>query len=253
MAVKWKDGYRGDLNLWWFYQLCFCSVWGRCPAERGEQTLICAQLSAQLRIVRYNKNKRYSSPRNENVMFICLPPGHPRCRWLCFFSRTQIKIFNSNVAVCQSYNGSQWDSRPWERKNKLNPVAWENTVRSKDTKRSICAWNWTVFISFVTSDLPQCPTVLSAFTKAACDASSGIIDACAEVICHTYTSLIVYTVMRWLLWTLSLELPLWTIPLRTTNFEKNTEFWVYILQFWHFFFGIVRSRHYGDLRYFRYH
>ncbi len=27
-------------------------------------------------------------------MFICLPPGHPRCRWLCFFSRTQMKIFN---------------------------------------------------------------------------------------------------------------------------------------------------------------
>ncbi len=25
----------------------------------------------------------------------CLPPaGHPRCRWLCFFSRTQTKIFN---------------------------------------------------------------------------------------------------------------------------------------------------------------
>ncbi len=48
MAVKWKDGYRGDLSPWWFLQLCFCSVWGRCPAERGEQTLRCAQLSARL-------------------------------------------------------------------------------------------------------------------------------------------------------------------------------------------------------------
>ncbi len=43
-----KDSYQGDLSLWWFWQLCFCSVWGRCPAERGEQTLRCAQLSAQL-------------------------------------------------------------------------------------------------------------------------------------------------------------------------------------------------------------
>ncbi len=48
MAVKWKDGYRGDLSPWWFLQICFCSVWGRCPAETEEQTLRCAQLSSQL-------------------------------------------------------------------------------------------------------------------------------------------------------------------------------------------------------------
>ncbi len=48
MAVRWKDGYRGDLSPWWFWQLCFCSVWGRCPAERGGQTQRCAQLSARL-------------------------------------------------------------------------------------------------------------------------------------------------------------------------------------------------------------
>ncbi len=48
MAVNRKDGYRGGLSLWGFLQLCFCSVWGRWPAERGEQTLRCAQLSARL-------------------------------------------------------------------------------------------------------------------------------------------------------------------------------------------------------------
>ncbi len=53
MAAKWKDSYQGDLSLWWFWQLCFCSVWGRCPAERGEQTLRCAQLSAQLSARQY--------------------------------------------------------------------------------------------------------------------------------------------------------------------------------------------------------
>ncbi len=123
-------------------------------------------------------------------MFICLPPGHPRCRWLCFFSRTftfyiyafsrhfypkrltlhssysftfyqlllslgiepmilallapcstiwatgkhvaqtQTKIFlTQTVAVCQSYNDSQWDPRLWESiktytdKNKLNDLS----------------------------------------------------------------------------------------------------------------------------------
>ncbi len=48
MAVRRKDGYRGDLSPWLFLQLCFCSVWGRCPAERGGQTLRCARLSAEL-------------------------------------------------------------------------------------------------------------------------------------------------------------------------------------------------------------
>ncbi len=48
MAAEWRDSYRGDLSPWWFWQLCCCSVWGRCPAERGEQTLRCAQLSTQL-------------------------------------------------------------------------------------------------------------------------------------------------------------------------------------------------------------
>ncbi len=48
MAAEWIDGFQGDLSPWWFWQLCFCSVWGRCPAERGEQTQRYAQLSAQL-------------------------------------------------------------------------------------------------------------------------------------------------------------------------------------------------------------
>ncbi len=45
-------------------------------------------------------------------------------------------------------------------KTKLNPAARDDTLRSKDTKRSVCARNWTVFISFFTSDPPHSPTVL---------------------------------------------------------------------------------------------
>ncbi len=58
------------------------------------------------------------------------------------------------VAVCQSYNGSQWYPRLWEKKKtytdktKLNPAARDDTLRSKDMKRSVCARNWTIFISF---------------------------------------------------------------------------------------------------------
>ncbi len=47
-AAEWIDSFQGDLSPWWFWQLCFCSVWCRCPAERGEPTQRYAQLSAQL-------------------------------------------------------------------------------------------------------------------------------------------------------------------------------------------------------------
>ncbi len=77
------------------------------------------------------------------------------------------RFLTQTVAVCQSYNVSQLYSQLWERKKtytdktKLNPAARDDTLRSLDTKRSVCARNWTVFISSFTSDLPPGPTVLS--------------------------------------------------------------------------------------------
>ncbi len=50
MAAEWIDSFQGELSPWWFWQLCFCSVWGRCPAERGadpEMRSANAQLSAR--------------------------------------------------------------------------------------------------------------------------------------------------------------------------------------------------------------
>ncbi len=75
-------------------------------------------------------------------MFICLPQGHPRCRWLCFFSRTQTKIFNSNRCSLSVITYTK------HTQTKLNPVARDDTLRSKDMKRSVCARSWTVFIYF---------------------------------------------------------------------------------------------------------
>ncbi len=54
LLKRLPDGSRVKRRLpGWFesliiLQLCFCSVWGRCPAERGGQTQRCAQLSARL-------------------------------------------------------------------------------------------------------------------------------------------------------------------------------------------------------------
>ncbi len=57
------------------------------------------------------------------------------------------RFLTQTVAVCQSYNGSQWDSRLWEKtytdKTKLNPAARDDTLRSKDTKR-LKPRGWTI-------------------------------------------------------------------------------------------------------------
>ncbi len=62
------------------------------------------------------------------------------------------RCLTQSVSVCQSYNDTQWDSRLWEREKKcqtqIKPAARDDTLRPKDTKRSVCARNWTVFISF---------------------------------------------------------------------------------------------------------
>ncbi len=67
-------------------------------------------------------------------MLICLLPGHPRCRWLCFFSRTQRKIFNSNrcrmsVIKWQSMGPTalRVKGKTYTDKIKLNHEACDNT------------------------------------------------------------------------------------------------------------------------------
>ncbi len=46
------------------------------------------------------------------------------------------RFLTQTIAVCQSHNASQWDSRLWEKKKtysdktKLNPAARDDTLRS---------------------------------------------------------------------------------------------------------------------------
>ncbi len=104
------------------------------------------------------------------------------------------RFLTQTVAVCQSYNGSQWYSQLWERKKtytyktKLNPAARDDTLRSKDTKRLVCARNWTVFISFFNSDLPHGPTVLSSFTQQPAHYASSSSSSSSSCITATYFS-----------------------------------------------------------------
>ncbi len=63
MAAEWIGSFRGDLSPWWFWQLYFGSVWGRCTAERGEQdpeirsakrTTLCKALQSWLELFPYH-------------------------------------------------------------------------------------------------------------------------------------------------------------------------------------------------------
>ncbi len=74
-------------------------------------------------------------------------------------------------------HGFEREKKTYTDKTKSNPAARDDTLRSKDTKQSVCARNWRVFISFFASDPPHGPTVLSTFTShAGCCVSSSASD-----------------------------------------------------------------------------
>ncbi len=72
----------------------------------------------------------------------------------------------SHIMAVNGTHGFERQKKTYTDKTKLNPAARDDTLRSLDTKQSVCARNWTVFILFFTSDPLQCLTVLSAFTTA---------------------------------------------------------------------------------------
>ncbi len=53
-------------------------------------------------------------PKNKNVMFICLPPGHQDVGDFVSSVEHKQRILTQTVAVWQSYNASQWAQNLWE-------------------------------------------------------------------------------------------------------------------------------------------
>ncbi len=64
MAAEWKDSYWGGSSPWWFWQLCFCCFWGRCPAcsegradpemRSAKRTTLCRTLQSWLELFPYH-------------------------------------------------------------------------------------------------------------------------------------------------------------------------------------------------------
>ncbi len=119
---------------------------------------------------------------------------HPKIKILClsaypqgvqdvgdFVSSVEHKqrCLNKTCAFCQSYNAvnvtSLWEKKTYTDKTKLHHVALDDKLRSKDTKWSVCARTWTLFILFFTSDPPHGPTLLSAFTTFSADVSRALL------------------------------------------------------------------------------
>ncbi len=104
-------------------------------------------------------------------MFVCLPPAVQDVGDFVSSLEHKQRFLTRTVAVCQSYNGSQWDSGLWEKKKtytdktKLNPVARDDTHWGLKTQKYQSVQETEQYLyRFFTSDAPHCPTVLSAFT-----------------------------------------------------------------------------------------
>ncbi len=127
-------------------------------------------------------------------MFICLPTGNPRCRWLCFFSRTQTKIYNSNhcnhLMAVNGTHGFESKKKNIHRPNQIKPCGpWQYTEVLRHETISLCKKLIGIYIYFYLY-------AQLSWQQLVRDGSmcSGIVDACTEAICRSYTSLIVYTI-----------------------------------------------------------
>ncbi len=57
---------------------------------------------------RYVLDLRYNSPKNENLLTVYSPSGHPRCRWHCFFIKTDLEKFSITSLDHQWILCSEW-------------------------------------------------------------------------------------------------------------------------------------------------
>ncbi len=62
--------------------------------------------------------QRKSSSKNEKLLKIYLPAGHPRWRWVCFFIRTDLEIIRITSPAHKWIICSEWVSSEWESKQR---------------------------------------------------------------------------------------------------------------------------------------
>ncbi len=97
-------------------------------------------------------------PKNLNLLFIYLSSGHPRCRWIVFFSPKVKIIFSWNHALCWFINCESMAAiilrvkKAYTGSTKIIPMAAANRLRFYEANRSICARNWTLFLSWQLSE-----------------------------------------------------------------------------------------------------
>ncbi len=81
------------------------------------------------------------------------------------------KFLTQTVAVCPTYNGCQWYSRLWEKKNihrqnQIKPCSsWQYIEVWRHETIGLCKKLKSIYIYFFTSDTLTGPTVLSSFTQ----------------------------------------------------------------------------------------
>ncbi len=86
--------------------------------------------------------QRKSSSKNEKLLKIYLPSGHPRWRWVCFFIRTDLEIIRITSPAHKWIICSEWVSSEWESKQRW----WKHHNIHTTTKP------WCFYLLFALSD-----------------------------------------------------------------------------------------------------
>ncbi len=66
--------------------------------------------------------KRNSSPKNEHLLTMYSPSGHPRCRWVCFFMGIDLEKFSITSLAHQWIVCSEWVPSEWESKQLIKTL-----------------------------------------------------------------------------------------------------------------------------------
>ncbi len=98
---------------------CFNTAIIRALCYWGVHLKSCAELFVVRSTDPHVAIQRNSAPQNENLLKMYSSSGHPRCRWVCFFIRTDLEKFSITSIAHQWIHCNEWVPSEWESKQQI--------------------------------------------------------------------------------------------------------------------------------------
>ncbi len=115
----------------------------------GSNWDVCGVFNVMIR--KFHNKERNSSLRNENLLKMNSPAGHPGCRWVCFFIRTDFEKFSiashaHHRIICSEWVPSEWVSKQLIKMSRNKSVIKINKLQinasGKNMNRRKCHLVW---------------------------------------------------------------------------------------------------------------